>query len=81
ACSDFVYEQAVRDAQLLPALADSGELERAFAPGELRGQLQALLDDCGDEDELGRRLRRFRNRQQVRIVWRDISRQADLAET
>ncbi|UUY09932.1 bifunctional [glutamate--ammonia ligase]-adenylyl-L-tyrosine phosphorylase/[glutamate--ammonia-ligase] adenylyltransferase [Pseudomonas sp. J452] len=81
ACSDFVYEQAVRDAQLLPALADSGELERAFTPGELRGQLQALLDDCGDEDELGRRLRRFRNRQQVRIVWRDISRQADLAET
>jgi [glutamine synthetase] adenylyltransferase / [glutamine synthetase]-adenylyl-L-tyrosine phosphorylase len=81
ACSDFVYEQAVRDAQLLPALADSGELERAFTPGELRGQLQALLADCADEDELGRRLRRFRNRQQVRIVWRDISRQADLAET
>ncbi|MBB1518109.1 bifunctional [glutamate--ammonia ligase]-adenylyl-L-tyrosine phosphorylase/[glutamate--ammonia-ligase] adenylyltransferase [Aquipseudomonas guryensis] len=81
ACSDFVYEQAVRDPQLLPTLADSGELERAFTPGELRGQLQALLTDCADEDELGRRLRRFRNRQQVRIVWRDISRQADLAET
>lgn len=81
ACSDFVYEQAVRDPQLLPALADSGELERAFVPGELRGQLQALLADCADEDELGRRLRRFRNRQQVRIVWRDISRQAGLAET
>ena len=81
ACSDFVYEQAVRDPQLLPALADSDELERTFAVGELRGQLLALLADCADEDELGRRLRRFRNRQQVRIVWRDISRQADLAET
>ncbi|MEK1905608.1 MAG: bifunctional [glutamate--ammonia ligase]-adenylyl-L-tyrosine phosphorylase/[glutamate--ammonia-ligase] adenylyltransferase [Pseudomonas sp.] len=81
AASDFVYEQAVRDAELLPSLASSGELERAFAAGELRGQLQALLADCADEDGLGRQLRRFRNRQQVRIVWRDINRLADLGET
>ncbi|WP_454256323.1 bifunctional [glutamate--ammonia ligase]-adenylyl-L-tyrosine phosphorylase/[glutamate--ammonia-ligase] adenylyltransferase [Pseudomonas sp. Marseille-Q8238] len=81
AASDFVYEQAARDAELLPSLATSGELERSFTPGELRRQLQALLEACADEDELGRRLRRFRNRQQVRIVWRDITRQADLAET
>ncbi|HSX71840.1 MAG TPA: bifunctional [glutamate--ammonia ligase]-adenylyl-L-tyrosine phosphorylase/[glutamate--ammonia-ligase] adenylyltransferase [Pseudomonas sp.] len=81
ALSDFVHEQAVRDPELLPALGASGELERRFAAGELRGQLQALLQDCADEDELGRRLRRFRNRQQVRIVWRDLTRQADLAET
>ena len=81
AASDFVHEQAVRDPQLLPALAESGELERAFAAGEMRRHLQAALDECADEDELGRRLRRFRNRQQVRIVWRDVTRQADLAET
>ena len=81
ALSDFVHEQAVRDAGLLPALGDSGELERRFAAGELREQLQALLADCSDEDELGRRLRRFRNRQQVRIIWRDLNRLADLAET
>ncbi|WP_068830213.1 bifunctional [glutamate--ammonia ligase]-adenylyl-L-tyrosine phosphorylase/[glutamate--ammonia-ligase] adenylyltransferase [Pseudomonas sp. BMS12] len=81
ATSDFVYEQAARDRELLPSLAASGDLERAFAVGELRAQLQALLADCADEDELGRRLRRFRNRQQVRIIWRDISRQANLAET
>ena len=79
--SDFVHEQAVRDPELLPALGASGELERRFAAGELRDQLQAWLADCADEEELGRRLRRFRNRQQVRIVWRDLTRQADLAET
>ncbi|MBC9249141.1 bifunctional glutamine synthetase adenylyltransferase/deadenyltransferase [Pseudomonas alcaligenes] len=81
AASDFVFEQAQRDAELLPSLAGSGELERSFAAGELRDSLLALLAECPDEDELGRRLRRFRNRQQVRIIWRDISRQADLAET
>ena len=81
ATSDFVYEQAVRDAELLPVLVASGDLQRCFAAGELRGQLQALLEGCADEEDLGRRLRRFRNRQQVRIIWRDINRQADLAET
>lgn len=81
ALSDFVHEQTVRDSQLLAELGASGDLERRFAAGELRGQLQALLADCTDEDELGRRLRRFRNRQQVRIIWRDLNRQASLAET
>ena len=81
ALSDFVHEQAVRDSQLLAELGASGDLERRFAAGELHGQLQALLADCVDEDELGRRLRRFRNRQQVRIIWRDLNRLASLAET
>ncbi len=80
ATSDFVYEQLSRDPALLCALVESGELDRSFAPGEIRAQLQALLVDCAEEEELGRRLRRFRNRQQVRIIWRDISRQVDLLE-
>jgi glutamate-ammonia-ligase adenylyltransferase len=81
AASDFVVEQAQRDPQMFLELAASGELERSLQAGELRGQLMAVLLDCTDEDELGRRLRRFRNRQQLRIIWRDISRQADLIET
>ncbi|MGH8352973.1 MAG: bifunctional [glutamate--ammonia ligase]-adenylyl-L-tyrosine phosphorylase/[glutamate--ammonia-ligase] adenylyltransferase [Pseudomonas sp.] len=79
--SDFVAEQAVRDPEMFLALAESGELERALAAGELRGQLRAGLAECADEDELGRRLRRLRNRQQLRIIWRDVGRQADLGET
>jgi glutamate-ammonia-ligase adenylyltransferase len=79
--SDFVAEQAARDAPMLLELAASGELERRLAPGELRAQLDAALQGCESEDELARRLRRYRNRQQSRIIWRDISRQADLAET
>jgi [glutamine synthetase] adenylyltransferase / [glutamine synthetase]-adenylyl-L-tyrosine phosphorylase len=81
AASDFVQEQALRDPQMLLGLADSGQLERALGAGELREQLGAALVDCEGEDELARRLRRFRNRQQLRIIWRDITRQADLVET
>src|SRR5690606_7817391 len=81
ALSDFVAEQARRDPQMFVALAESGELERSLAPGELRQQLEVQVADCADEDALGRCLRRFRNRQQLRIIWRDFSRQAALAET
>lgn len=81
AASDFVAEQSQRDPSMLLALAASGELERRLAPGELRAQVSELLEECADEEELARRLRRYRNRQQLRIIWRDLTRQADLAET
>ena len=80
AASDFVVQQGLRDPQMLLDLAASGELERSLGTGELRGQLAQALEECADEDELGRRLRRYRNRQQLRIIWRDISRQADLID-
>ncbi|MEX6501440.1 bifunctional [glutamate--ammonia ligase]-adenylyl-L-tyrosine phosphorylase/[glutamate--ammonia-ligase] adenylyltransferase [Pseudomonas zhanjiangensis] len=81
AASDFVLQQALRDPQMLLDLAGSGELERSLQAGELRGQLAQVLADCDSEDELGRRLRRYRNRQQLRIIWRDLGRLADLKET
>ncbi|AGI26366.1 bifunctional [glutamate--ammonia ligase]-adenylyl-L-tyrosine phosphorylase/[glutamate--ammonia-ligase] adenylyltransferase [Pseudomonas sp. MT3] len=79
--SDFVAEQVQRDPAFLLSLAATGELERALQPGEMLVQLEALLRECADEDELGRRLRRFRRRQQMRIIWRDLTRRSDLAGT
>ncbi|BAP78062.1 MULTISPECIES: bifunctional [glutamate--ammonia ligase]-adenylyl-L-tyrosine phosphorylase/[glutamate--ammonia-ligase] adenylyltransferase [Stutzerimonas] len=81
AASDFVSEQVSRDPELLLQLAESGLLERSLKAGEMRAVLAELLSDCPDEESLANRLRRFRNRQQVRIIWRDLTRQADLAET
>ncbi|WNW13068.1 bifunctional [glutamate--ammonia ligase]-adenylyl-L-tyrosine phosphorylase/[glutamate--ammonia-ligase] adenylyltransferase [Pseudomonas sp. DTU_2021_1001937_2_SI_NGA_ILE_001] len=81
AASDFVVEQITRDPQMLLDMAEAGDLERRFAPGELRAQLAAALATVSSEDELGRVLRRQRNRQQVRIIWRDLTRQADLVQT
>lgn len=81
AASDFVTEQVSRDPSMLLQLAEAGLLERTLAPGELRTALAAELAGCEDEDVLGARMRRFRNRQQVRIIWRDLTRQANLRET
>ncbi|WP_191489841.1 bifunctional [glutamate--ammonia ligase]-adenylyl-L-tyrosine phosphorylase/[glutamate--ammonia-ligase] adenylyltransferase [Pseudomonas sp. FEN] len=81
AASDFFIEQSVRDPLMLLELARCGELDRGFAPGEMGGQIAAALQQVDNEDELGRALRRQRTRQQVRIIWRDLTRQADLVQT
>ncbi|PCK89672.1 bifunctional [glutamate--ammonia ligase]-adenylyl-L-tyrosine phosphorylase/[glutamate--ammonia-ligase] adenylyltransferase [Pseudomonas viridiflava] len=81
AASDFVTEQISRDPNMLLDMADSGELERSFSTGELRGQIADALSTATTDDELGRNLRRQRMRHQVRIIWRDLTRQADLIET
>ena len=81
AASDFVIEQSVRDPLMLLELAAWGELDRGFAPGELCSQIAGAVQQAETEDELGRALRRQRTRQQVRIIWRDLTRQADLVQT
>ncbi|WP_192563252.1 bifunctional [glutamate--ammonia ligase]-adenylyl-L-tyrosine phosphorylase/[glutamate--ammonia-ligase] adenylyltransferase [Pseudomonas gozinkensis] len=81
AASDFVIEQSVRDPLMLLSLVQSGELDRPFAPGELCGQIAEAVSTAQTEDELGRALRRQRTRHQVRIIWRDLNRQADLVQT
>ncbi|MGE8152258.1 bifunctional [glutamate--ammonia ligase]-adenylyl-L-tyrosine phosphorylase/[glutamate--ammonia-ligase] adenylyltransferase [Pseudomonas vancouverensis] len=81
AASDFVIEQCVRDPLMLLELVQSGELDRRFAPGELCGQIAAAANGAETDDQLGRVLRRQRARHQVRIIWRDLTRQADLVQT
>lgn len=81
AASDFVIEQSVRDPLMLLDLVRSGELDRCFAPGELCAQIAAAVSAAETDDQLGRALRRQRARHQVRIIWRDLTRQADLVQT
>lgn len=81
AASDFVTEQCVRDPVMLLELVRSGELDRAYAPGELCAQIAAVASIAETDDLLGRALRRQRARHQVRIIWRDLNRQANLIQT
>ncbi|WP_339465367.1 bifunctional [glutamate--ammonia ligase]-adenylyl-L-tyrosine phosphorylase/[glutamate--ammonia-ligase] adenylyltransferase [Pseudomonas sp. EA_65y_Pfl2_P74] len=81
AASEFVIEQSVRDPLMLLSLVQSGELERSYAPGELCAQIATAVNAAQTEDELGRVLRRQRARHQVRIIWRDLTRQASLVQT
>ncbi|QEY57949.1 bifunctional [glutamate--ammonia ligase]-adenylyl-L-tyrosine phosphorylase/[glutamate--ammonia-ligase] adenylyltransferase [Pseudomonas sp. C27(2019)] len=78
--SDFVLSQAIRDPQMFIDLVNSGQLDRSLIPGEIRHQLNERLQDCADEESLLLHLRQYRNRQQVRIIWRDLTRQVELSE-
>ena len=81
AASDFFIEQVLRDPLMLLDWVASGQLDRRFEPGELCGQIAEAVEQAHTDDELGRVLRRQRTRHQVRIIWRDLNRQADLIET
>ena len=81
AASDFVAQTCLRQPDLLMGLVGDGQLERRLVPGELAGQLRDALEDITEEESLLQALRHFRQRQMLRIIWRDISGKASLEET
>ncbi|MEK7734628.1 MAG: bifunctional glutamine synthetase adenylyltransferase/deadenyltransferase, partial [Pseudomonadota bacterium] len=78
ATSEFVARSCAREPDLLAGLIESGELFRAYAPGELTGQILAVTAAAGDEAVLSHALRRRRAREMVRIAWRDLAGMAAL---
>jgi glutamate-ammonia-ligase adenylyltransferase len=81
AVSPFIAGHCARRPELLFDLADSGRLLRGNESDEYRGLLGPMLGGTSGEAELMALLRRFRNREMVRIAWRDIAGWATLDET
>lgn len=81
AASDFVAEQVRRNPAVIIKLQASGELDVAMSTVEITERVAKAVAKCTTEDELLTALRKERNRQQVRIIWRDLTRQADLLIT
>ena len=79
--SDYVARSCLRYPQALEQLAAADLLNNRYTPGQMAGQLEALLQDVADEEALDVSLRQFRRQQMMRIIWRDITRRADLGET
>jgi glutamate-ammonia-ligase adenylyltransferase len=79
--SDFVAQCCIREPELLMRLQQSGGFMTAYSEGEMASRLTHVLTEVADEAGLQRQLRRFRNEQMVRIIWRDLSQRAALAET
>ncbi len=80
-CSQFVARSCIRDPRMLVDLDRSGDLHHPYPPGGHTERLQRALAGVSDESALMSRLRRFRQREMVRIAWRDLAGWADLAET
>lgn len=80
-CSDFVADYACRHPQRFQELVDSGDLNRNYPSQEWRQFGQSLLAKVSDDSSLATELRRFRNREMTRIIWRDFAGVANLDAT
>ena len=80
-CSDYVARSCLRFPRLLQDLQDSGDLFQACKKGQLNTSLESCLKDVVDETDLMKRLRQFRQREMIRIIWRDLAGWSDLVET
>ncbi len=79
--SPFAADIIARYPALFDELRTSGRLGRRCEPGELRNLLAARLSGTSGDDDFLQRLRLFRHRELVRIVWRDLNEGADVTES
>lgn len=80
-CSQFVARSLARTPGLLAELLESGDLLQSGSYEDSANRLTSLLLPVQNEAELQQQLRRFRQRQMVRLAWRDLSHRAGLNET
>lgn len=83
AASEFVAKRCVSRPELLFDLLQSGDLHRCYeTPTDvLATHVESALKNVTDADQLGLQLRRLRQREMVRIAWRDLANLVDLNET
>ncbi len=78
--SAFVSRICLNRPQLLKTLISSGELMKPYRQNELTRKVEALCSSIRDEVGLASELRQIRQREALRIAWRDLAGWADLKE-
>ncbi len=81
ACSPFVANYCRRSTSSFIDLVNSGDLDLNYNRGDYESRLALALEGITCSGSLMRNLRCFRNREMVRIAWRDISQSATLKQT
>ncbi len=82
ACSQFVARYLQVHPSLLADLIRSGDLTDAYSSAEeIQQHVYGALEGSLDKTDLTRRLRAVRQREMLRIAWRDLSGLSQLKET
>ncbi len=81
AASRYAQITCERNPAILEELKASGDLHRCYSETEIDTALRAVLKDCADADQLAQALRRYRQREMLRILWRDFNRLASTLDT
>ena len=79
--SDFVVKQLIAKSNLLQSLLDAGVLSRPYQEGEYAEKIALLLSEIENEKSLEVALRRFRQQEMVRLIWRDLNKLSSTQET
>ncbi len=79
--SDFIARLCINEPTRLHDLCSSGDLLLAYLPGEAQQRAQTKLANVTNIFDLKPRLRQWRQREMLRIAWRDLAGWADLSET
>ncbi|MBL8202342.1 MAG: bifunctional [glutamate--ammonia ligase]-adenylyl-L-tyrosine phosphorylase/[glutamate--ammonia-ligase] adenylyltransferase [Chromatiales bacterium] len=79
--SPFSADIVSRYPELLDELQGSGRLAMPSEAGTLHVLLTAALVGVAGDDDFLRRLRLFRHRELVRIIWRDLNEGVDVTES
>ncbi|MEW6078285.1 MAG: bifunctional [glutamate--ammonia ligase]-adenylyl-L-tyrosine phosphorylase/[glutamate--ammonia-ligase] adenylyltransferase [Thermodesulfobacteriota bacterium] len=79
--SEFVYRTVMNTPEFLADLFQSGDLNRSYHDRDFFSRVQQVTAPARDDEEIGSALRRIRQREMIRIAWRDLCRKADLFET
>lgn len=81
ACSDFISHTCISNPALLFDLIETGDLDKRYSSESYRIKIDNRIGICADEETLHRNLRQVRQREMVRIAWRDLAGFSDLEET
>ncbi len=79
--SEFTARSCVRNPDMLLQLLASGDLMSAYDRSGHTLRLDEAMAGVDEEAQLSSVLRRYRRREMVRIVWRDLAQLAPLRET
>lgn len=78
--SDFAAQQCIRHPQWLASLLENRDHLPEYAQTHTE-RLKEALDSVDSEQDLIKALRLYRNREMLRIIWLDLSRQVSMQET
>jgi glutamate-ammonia-ligase adenylyltransferase len=81
AYSDFVSRNCIKSPDVMIDLVESGDLHRKYLPGCYLDRIRSDSSEAADEAMFGRRIRKVRLREMIRIAWRELAGLADLSET
>ncbi|KXJ50031.1 bifunctional [glutamate--ammonia ligase]-adenylyl-L-tyrosine phosphorylase/[glutamate--ammonia-ligase] adenylyltransferase [Neptuniibacter pectenicola] len=79
--STFVAEQLGRNTEMLSNLLDSGDLYSDYDEDHYQQCLKTRFASLETEEQLHTAVRCFRQREQVRLIWRDLNRLSDMRTT